>query len=318
MKENKLTRFKVKTLKALRGAMRHVLVISYPWQGPSDPDSTGDRLVAIGKFLEEHEKLSHVWWDFPCLPQGTNQPNDAGVKPEFHYPNDYKKTAVEKAYFSGILNQGVNTIYLGGTVLSILTAIYTQRFWPQFEFVLANRAVTENGFEPSCERSYAVGIQSLEDSGEANHKALHEKWFNLNTAQAKKKLGADDTTVTNPSDKEGLLGKMRALEAEFSERIENELADEEPVVLVTEFGKHPGFGGGDDDDEDDFGEDGGWGEDTPEAELAVIAKKLEKLEAQYEKAKQAKKSKRGRNTFLPLPLKIHLIDRNQLWWLNPA
>ena len=38
-----------------------------------------------------------------------------------------------------------------GTVLSILTALYTQQFWPQFDLVLANRAVTENGLEPSCE-----------------------------------------------------------------------------------------------------------------------------------------------------------------------
>ena len=138
---------------ALRGELRtgacKVLAISYPWQGFGDPDSTGDRVAAVAAHLEEHPEIDAVWWDYMCVPQNTNIPDWTG-KVTTPYPTTYKKNIFEKAYFEAMIDHGgVNLIYLGAFVLSIVNSLYIQRFWTQFEYLLATRTVTRAGFQTS-------------------------------------------------------------------------------------------------------------------------------------------------------------------------
>ena len=198
--EGALVRLKFSNIDALRGSLRNVLAVSYSWQGRGDPDSTRDRLLATAAFLETQPQLAYVWWDYPCLPQTTES---------------REKTEAEDDYFKAILNGGgVNIIYLGAKVLSILTSLYTQRFWTQFEYILANRFLTADGFQFSPERSSAVGIQSLKGSGASQAQALSDKWAHVSTEDAVDMLGQPDVTVTNASDKEDQLGKLGKLNGE--------------------------------------------------------------------------------------------------------
>lgn len=204
-KQGQLRSLVVNRSAALRGELRtgacKVLAISYPWQGHNDPDSTGDRVAAVAAHLEEHPEIDAVWWDYMCVPQNTDC---------------YKKNAFETLYFQAMINHGgVNLIYLGAFVLSIVNSLYIQRFWTQFEYLLATRTVTCVGFQTSYDRSFVRCIQSLKSSTAEQKAALQKKWTNVATAVAVAILGEKDVTVTNQSDKEFLLGKLPDLEVEL-------------------------------------------------------------------------------------------------------
>ena len=83
------------------------------------------------------------------MPQNTNIPDNVTGKVTTPYPTTYKKNAFEKMYFKAMINHGgVNLIYLGAFVLSIVNSLYMQRFWTQFEYLLATRIVTRVGSRP--------------------------------------------------------------------------------------------------------------------------------------------------------------------------
>ena len=222
-KQEKLKEIRVGKKDVLRGALREkykVLAISYPWQGFGDADSTGERMATAASFLEEHQEFEYVWWDFLCVPQNTNMPDGEGNLPEesIRYPTDYRKTNFERLYCEAMINQGgVSLIYLGASVLSIANASYLHRFWTQYEYMLATRSVTQDGFTSSCARSYVSCIQSMKNSTAEQEEALRAKWSNLNTTEAREALAENDTTVTRRSDKAFLLHNLPELEKEMIE-----------------------------------------------------------------------------------------------------
>ena len=220
-KSNQLTTLRVTKQEVLGGALRNkhkVLAISYPWQGFGDPDSTNDRLDTVVAYLEEERPdIEYVWWDFLCVPQTTNIPDNTTGKVEHPYPTTYQKNDFDKLYFKMMINQGgVNLIYLGAYVLSIANALYIQRFWTQFEFYLGTRCVTGSAFGATRARLVVRCIQSLKDSTAEQASALFAKWGNKTTAEAKDVLAKKDVTVTNQSDKDNLLDKLPKLEALYA------------------------------------------------------------------------------------------------------
>ena len=62
---------------AIRSAARRVLVVTYGWGGPDDPDPTGEVLKALDRFVDwfvrefgltqEDLKSYGLFWDFPSL-----------------------------------------------------------------------------------------------------------------------------------------------------------------------------------------------------------------------------------------------------------
>ena len=159
-----------------------------------------------------------MWWDFLCVPQTTNIPDNTTGKVEHPYPTTYQKNDFDKLYFKMMINQGgVNLIYLGAYVLSIANALYIQRFWTQFEFYLGTRCVTGSAFGATRARLVVRCIQSLKDSTAEQASALFAKWGNKTTAEAKDVLAKKDVTVTNQSDKDNLLDKLPKLEALYAE-----------------------------------------------------------------------------------------------------
>ena len=193
-----------------------VLTISYPWQGFGDPDSTNDRLDTVVAYLEEERPdIEYVWWDFLCVPQTTNIPDNTTGKVEHPYPTTYQKNDFDKLYFKMMINQGgVNLIYLGAYVLSIANALYIQRFWTQFEAWLSMQRTTERGLSsavgsPSERRYKVVGV--LNAKTDIQRLQIEDMWGTATPEEAHDKLKRNDVTVTNQKDKEFFLPKIKAI-----------------------------------------------------------------------------------------------------------
>jgi len=54
----------------LEGISRNeFLVVSHRWITPKNPDPDGVKLMALQKYLLDHQEIELVWMDFWCLPQ---------------------------------------------------------------------------------------------------------------------------------------------------------------------------------------------------------------------------------------------------------
>ena len=223
---NKLNVLKFNKRDVLTGCLRGkgkdscmLLAISSPWQAFGDPDSTGERMEAVAKFLRENKQFEYLWWDFMCMPQNTDW---IDYRPDKPYPNKYTKNDFEQLYVDTMIDEGgLNLVYVGAYVLSLGNAIYFKRFWTQYEYFLATRAITNTGFEVSYHRSFVSCIQSLKDYAEFQEESMREKWAAVTTEGAVNILKQNDVAVTNKAEKLRLLSLLPS----FEEKAKKEYAD---------------------------------------------------------------------------------------------
>jgi hypothetical protein len=108
-------------------------------------------------------------------------------------------------------------LYLGTTVLILFDISYTSRFWTQFEAWLSMQFATPNGLKSAVgtknARYHIVCIQNAAEQAEAHTMMLVNTWATKTPQQAFDFLSKPDVTVTNQSDKQGQLPKIRALDA---------------------------------------------------------------------------------------------------------
>jgi hypothetical protein len=90
------------------------------------------------------------------------------------------------------------------------------RFWTQFEAWLSMQFATPNGLKSAVgtknARYHIVCIQNAAAQADAFAKVLTEQWATKTPQQAFDFLSKPDVTVTNQSDKEGQLPKIKALD----------------------------------------------------------------------------------------------------------
>jgi hypothetical protein len=107
-------------------------------------------------------------------------------------------------------------LYLGTTVLILFDLSYLSRFWTQFEAWLSMQFATPDGLKSAVgtknARYHIVCIQGAAEQAELYKKALVDTWATKTPQQAFDFLSKPDVTVTNQSDKEGQLPKIRALD----------------------------------------------------------------------------------------------------------
>ena len=107
-------------------------------------------------------------------------------------------------------------LYLGTSVLILLDLSYVSRFWTQFEAWLSMQFATPSGLKPAIGtqnvRHHIVCIQNAAAQSELYTKALVDNWADKTPLQAHDFLSKPDVTVTNASDKEGQLPKIKALD----------------------------------------------------------------------------------------------------------
>ena len=120
-------------LDILQGRLDGVVVVSHRWVSPHDPDegrgggtSTGQQLRALRAFLWEREWVKFLWFDFGSLPQKVKNPDNQILK---------ELNLAQALYFRKALKL-VNLLYLSATVVILLDADYSRRFWCLYETFL--------------------------------------------------------------------------------------------------------------------------------------------------------------------------------------
>jgi len=188
----------LKTKDAYRGAYTSdISAVSHRWETPEEPDTMGIQLQEIKEYLKSGpgRGVKLLWFDFWCMPQGEG------------------KTKAEKIYFKWMLGN-VNMLYMGASILLLVDISYLSRFWTQFEAWLSMQSCTRDGLVP------AVGSPHLRCTIKCIHNAtagsedkkLLDMWAQRTPQEAFNVLRRPDVTVTNTSDKEGQLGKVRSLD----------------------------------------------------------------------------------------------------------
>ena len=178
------------------------LSVSHRWMTPEEPDPDGEQLKAIKAFLasDEGREFEHVWIDAQSMPQDT----PAG-----------SRSAEDTKAFMTMLSQ-VNMLYLGTSVLILLDLSYVSRFWTQFEAWLSMQFATPKGLKPAVgtknARHHVVCIQNAAAQSELYSKALVDNWAKKTPEEAHDFLSKPDVTVTNQSDKDGQLPKIKGLD----------------------------------------------------------------------------------------------------------
>ena len=179
-----------------------ILSISHRWMAANNPDPDGEQLKAIQAFLNSPagNKIELVWIDSACMPQ--DQPRGS-------------RNNEDTAAFKTMLSE-VNLLYLGTTVLILLDLSYVSRFWTQFESWLAMQYAMPDGLKPAIgtqnERHHIVCIQNAAAQAELYTRALVDNWATKTPEEAFDFLSKPDVTVTNQSDKDGQLPKIKALD----------------------------------------------------------------------------------------------------------
>ena len=117
----------------------------------------------------------------------------------------------EEEHDFGRMLYAVNLLYLGGTVLVLLDEEYLQRFWTSAEAWLSMRTCTATGLASAQHFATRCKINVLPGSAAELKGALVGLWADSTVEQACHTLASDGILVTNQSDKEKLLLKLRKL-----------------------------------------------------------------------------------------------------------
>ena len=108
-------------------------------------------------------------------------------------------------------------LYLGTQVLILLDLSYVSRFWTQFEAWLSMQFATPTGLKSAVgtpnARHHIVAIQNAAAQADMFTKMLIDQWATKTPQEAFDFLSKPDVTVTNQSDKENQLPKIKALGA---------------------------------------------------------------------------------------------------------
>ena len=106
-------------------------------------------------------------------------------------------------------------LYLGTQVLILLDLSYVSRFWTQFEAWLSMQFATPDGLKSAVgtqnTRHHIVAIQNAAAQSDMFTKMLIDQWAIKTPDEAFEFLSKPDVTVTNQSDKEGQLPKIKSL-----------------------------------------------------------------------------------------------------------
>jgi len=195
--------------------MLDTAAVSYSWATPEHPDPDGLQAEAVRQFLVENPHIKNLWMDWASLPQKPRSEEDG------------------KKFGAGLKNS--NMMYLGASVVIILTPEYLSRFWTQLEAFLSFQQIDNHkGINPHgapYPRTHCVFTSDVpEEMREAIKEELHRKWSECSVFVALSLLAEPSTKVTNGSDKIKQISKMMEMQetAKVSaSAVEIEILDED-------------------------------------------------------------------------------------------
>ena len=172
------------------------LSLSYRWRAREHPDESGVQLRALQEHLKQpaQSKIEYVFVDYLCLAQGK------------------EKTPKDKAEFKMML-PNINFLYLGTSVLVLMfDRTYMERFWPLLEAWLSCMKGSERGLVSADDEALRCTIQCIDGLSESNAFDLKNRYRGCDANAVHRMLSANWVTVTNQSDKEVQLFKIRLLD----------------------------------------------------------------------------------------------------------
>ena len=173
------------------GVINNILFVSHRWEEPGRPDVNGVQLKAIQAFLEKHDEIEWVWFDYSSMPQKIG-----GID---------SRTPKEKAEFQLMLTC-ITDLYLTASVLILLDGSYASRFWTLTEAWCSMQTATSDGLQPSTEAKRRYTISCIHNATiETTAKGLVDLVSTKKPTEMYKILASPDVNVTNAKDKEDML-----------------------------------------------------------------------------------------------------------------
>ena len=194
---------------ARRGEYVHdCLVVSHAWASASEPDPTGTQMDAIRQFLRENIRFKHVWYDHWTLPQvdrhGKGRSETNGRTDAFR--------SASAAGADERMRDLCALLFLGCTVLVLLSNEYLYDFGGALQAWLAMQDCTDAGLQPSSRPGERCHLRRLPGCHRSVDGMLLETWCGLKAEQAFAILEASGDLNASPP-QAGLGGdKPRALQ----------------------------------------------------------------------------------------------------------
>ena len=113
--------------------------------------------------------------------------------------------------FNGTRGKVFATRGFGCSVLVLLDLSYQSRFWTQYELWLSLQKGTADGLVPAEASESRSHVETIHSGTQDLAESLKKMWRAKNTDQARATLSARDVKVTNQSDKDIHLTKLRVL-----------------------------------------------------------------------------------------------------------
>jgi len=173
------------------GVINSILFVSHRWEEPGRPDVNGVQLKAIQAFLEKHDEIEWVWFDYSSMPQKID-----GID---------SRTPKEKAEFQLMLTC-ITDLYLTASVLILLDGSYASRFWTLTEAWCSMQTATSDGLRPSTEAERRYTISCIHNATiETTAKGLEDLVSKSTPTEMYDILKEPDVNVTNAKDKDTML-----------------------------------------------------------------------------------------------------------------
>jgi hypothetical protein len=205
------------------GVINNILFVSHRWEEPGRPDVNGVQLRAIQAFLEKHDKIEWVWFDYSSMPQKIG-----GID---------SRTRKEKAEFQLML-AAIADLYLTARVLILLDGSYASRFWTLTEAWCSMQKATGDGLRPAKEAERRYMIECIHNAkAETTEKGLVDLVSKKTPDEMYRILEKPDVNVTNAKDKVAMLPMIKEMDQHvkktFKELVLTEvLADESQAQSV--------------------------------------------------------------------------------------
>ena len=189
------------------GVINNILFVSHRWEESGRPDVNGVQLQAIQAFLEKHDEIEWVWFDYSSMPQKI-----AGID---------SRTPKEKAEFQLMLTC-ITDLYLTASVLILLDGSYASRFWTLTEAWCSMQTATSDGLQPSTKAERRYTISCIHNATiETTAKGLVDLVSKSTPTEMYDILKKPDVNVTNLKDKEAMLPVIQKTNARVIEGFKN-------------------------------------------------------------------------------------------------
>ena len=189
------------------GVINSILFVSHRWEEPGRPDVNGVQLKAIQAFLEKHDEIEWVWFDYSSMPQKIS-----GID---------SRTPKEKAEFQLMLTC-ITDLYLTASVLILLDGSYASRFWTLTEAWCSMQTATSDGLRPSTEAERRYTISCIHNATiETTAKGLEDLVSTKKPEEMYEILKKPDVNITNLKDKAAMLPIIQKTHERVIERFKN-------------------------------------------------------------------------------------------------